>query len=426
MTQPGRMWGTLCLLGTVLLCPRMASAQDVVAQSGGVSGGGNGFKVGDGRLHPYLDLETRLDSGVGYFPAEGSNVDQVSGELSGDVLMHIRPGFRLEVPSPTLALTLNANVDYVLYTGWVTQAAPSASHLQATADFAARFNEEAPVSFVLADLFSRSDRTRTAAVGAGVLSLFNELRASVPIRPGGGAIEITPEVAWKMEFFQSLGTQRPVGCTAGACDPISLETFDYNNVSGGVDARWRFLPKTAVVVDTDFDLRSYFDGTHPEARLLRGMAGLAGLVSPKVAVTAKAGWGQNFGETGGGTFLAHLEATYMMTPTMTFKGGYLRTLEPVSAYGLYRDDRGYVEARTLFGGKLALHGALAYDLLNFQSTATPRSDNLLTADLGADYQFRPWLLGGVGYLLNTRSSSLAGGGLNFNRHEGYLRMTVMY
>ena len=422
MTQPGRMWGTLCLLGMVLLCPLMASAQQEVLPP---SGGGNGLKVGSGRLHPFLDVETRLDSGVGYFPADGAAVDEVSAELSGDVLLHIRPGFRLELPSRTLALSLNANVDYVLYTGLLTERARSASNLQAMADLSARFNEEAPVSFVVANQFARSDRTRTAAVGAGVLSLFNELRASVPIRPGGGAIEITPEVAWKMEFFQSLGTQRPVGCAEGVCDPIALETFDYNNVRGGVDARWRFLPKTAVVVDTDFDLRSYFSGTHPDAKLLRAMAGLAGLVSPKIAVTAKAGWAQNFGTTGGGTFIAHLEGTYMMTPTMTFKGGYLRTLEPVSAYGLYRDDRGYLEARTLFGGKLGLHGTLAYDLLNFQGT-TPRGDNLFSADVGGDYQFRPWLLGGVGYLLTTRSSSVSGSGINFTRHEGYLRMTVSY
>jgi hypothetical protein len=417
----------LCLLGTVLLCPLMASAQEaVVPLSGGANGGGNGLKVGSGRLHPFLDLETRLDSGVGYFSADGASVDEVSGDLSGDLLLHIRPGLRLELPSPTLAISLNANVDYVLYTGWVTERARAASNLQAMADLSARFNEEAPVSFVLSDQFSRSDRTRNAAVGAGVLSLFNELRASVPLRPGGGAIEITPEVAWKMEFFQSLGTQRPLGCAEGSvCDPLALETFDYNNVRGGVDARWRFLPKTAVVVDTDFDLRSYFGGTHPDAQLLRAMAGLAGLVSPKIAVTAKAGWGQNFGTTGGGTFLAHLEGTYMMTPTMTFKGGYLRTLEPVSAYGLYRDDRGYVEARTLYGGKLALHGTLSYDLLNFQGD-TLRSDNLFSVDLGSDYRFRPWLLGGVGYLLNTRSSSMPGAGINFTRHEGYLRMTVSY
>lgn len=426
MTQRGRLWGTLCLLGMVLLCPVMASAQGSMSPLAGQAGG-NGFKVGDGRLHPFLDLETRLDSGVGYFPpSDGSGPGTVSRDLSGELLLHLRPGFVLELPSPKVAIDLTANLDYVLYTGLLTANSSKTSHLQAQADLTARIHEERPVSFVITDHFSRSDRTRTAAVGAGVLSVFNELRASMPIRPGGGAIEVTPELAWAMESFWSLGALPPEGCGDGACDPVSLETFDYHNIQGGVDARWRFLPKTALVVDTDFNLRSYAKGNHPEARLLRAMVGLSGLVTPKVAVTAKAGWGQDFGTTGGGTFITHLEGTYMMSPTLTFKGGYLRSLEPVSAYGLYSDDRGYLEARALYGGKLALRGALSYDYLNYRSATSPRSDNLFTLDMGPDYPIRPWLLGGAGYLLNLRASSVSGPGLNYTRHVAYFRLTVKY
>jgi hypothetical protein len=424
--QPGRVWRALCLWSTVLLCPLMASAQEP-PPAAAPSVGGNGFKVGAGRLHPYLELETRLDSGVGYFPSATAPVPgDLSPDTSSEVLLHIRPGFRLDVPSPRLALHLSGNLDYVLYTGWLTAASSSASHLQARADLSAHLHEQGPVGFVFADQFIRSDRARSPAVGAGVLSLFNELRASMPLRPGGGAIEIIPEVAWAMESFQSFSVLPPAGCTEGVCDPAALETFDYHNVRGSLDGRWRFLPKTAVVLDTDFDLRGYSSGNNPDAKLLRIMGGLAGLVSPKVAVTAKAGWGQDFGTTGGATFLLQLEGTYLMSPTMTFKGGYLRTLEPVSAYGLYRDDRGYVEGRALFGGKLALHGTAALDLLSFLAAATPRDDTVLTVDLGPDYQIRPWLMAGVGYQLNTRSSSSAGSGLNYTRHEGYFRVTATY
>jgi hypothetical protein len=408
-------------MGLVLLCPVLASAQ------GRPGSGGNGIKVGDGRLHPFLDLETRVDSGAGYFPPPGSiGPDVPASDLGGEVIFHIRPGLKLEVPSPKLALNLTAQADYLLYSGWMTPASTNASHLQGMADLSARLNPEGTVGLELTDHFTRSDRTRTAAVGAGVLSLYNEVRLTVPIRPGGGAIELTPEASWAVEFFEALGAERPVGCTESVCDPVAVETFDYSNVRAGLDARWRFLPKTALVLDTDFDLRSYFGGTNPNARLLRAMVGLAGLVSPKVSVTATAGWGQNFGAGGGGTFLARLEGTYLMSPAMTFKGGYVRTLEPVSAYGLFRDDRGYLEARALFGGKLALHGAVAYDLLSFSGATTPRGDNILTVDVGPEYQFAPWLTGAAGYVLNTRSSSAVGAGLNYTRHEGYVRLSVMY
>ena len=111
---------------------------------------------------------------------------------------------------------------------------------------------------------------------------------------------------------------------------------------------------------------------------------------------------------------------------MTFKGGYLRTLNPVAAYGLFQDNRGYAEARALLGGKLVLHGYGALDFLSFSSATQPRSDTVLSLDVGPEYQFKPWLVGAAGYLLTTRSSSVTGAGLNFTRHEAYLRLTLVY
>jgi hypothetical protein len=283
------------------------------------------------------------------------------------------------------------------------------------------------VGFVLADQFIRSDQTRNTALGAGVLSLFNELRASVPIKPGGGAIEVIPKAAWGIEFFSPIGLAIPVGCTEGVCDPATVDAFDYTNLNGGLEARWRFLPKTAVVLDANLDLRSYLQATtSPDALLLRAMAGLAGLVSSKIAVTAKAGWAYNFSAEGGSTLIAQLEGNYLFSPTMTFKGGYARTLNPVASYGLFQDNRGYAEARALFGGKLVMHGYVGADFLSFYDPTRPRSDLLITLDAGPEYQFKPWLVGAAGYLLNSRSSSVTGAGLNFTRHEAYVRVTVVY
>ncbi|MCY1016066.1 hypothetical protein [Pyxidicoccus sp. MSG2] len=388
--------------------------------------GGNGFKVGSGRLHPYFDLETRLDSGVGYFATPVGQEPTPSGispNLSGEFAMHFRPGFRLEVPSSKLALNLNANLDYVLYTGLVTADSGTASHLEGAADLLARLNPDAPLSLEVSDQFVRSDRTRTAAIGAGVLSLFNEARVKMPWRPGGGAVEFTPNAAYAVEFFEPLGATSPVDCTEGVCDPLTADRFDYGNLHFGLEGRWRFLPKTAVVMDTGVDLRSYFNDGSQGATLARALFGVAGLVSPKVAVTAKAGWGQNFAAAGGGTFLAQLEGTYLFSPTLSFKAGYLRTLEPVAAYGLFTDNRGYGEARAIFGGKLTLHAGGAVDFISFTGD---RGDTLVSLDVGPEYQFRPWLSFAAGYMLGSRTSSVTGGGLNYTRHEGYARLSVTY
>src|SRR5690242_5142012 len=103
MKLPGKFWGG-CGVLALLALGGTASAQDAAAASPLL--GGNGIKVGSGRLHPYFDLETRLDSGVGYFaPANGEAAPSgLSPDLSGDFAMHFRPGFKLEVPSSQLAL----------------------------------------------------------------------------------------------------------------------------------------------------------------------------------------------------------------------------------------------------------------------------------------------------------------------------------
>ena len=424
MTQCGNIRWALCALMLAVLGPAR-----VWAQQPPVASGGNGLKVGEGRLHPFLDLEARLDSAVGYFPdLSTQNPNDVVASLSPELVLRVRPGLKLEVPSSKMSLSASAKVEYVRYTGLLTKQSTYGSHVEGAGDLTAHFNPEGSVGFILADQFSRSDQSHNAALGAGVLSLFNEVRASVPIKPGGGAVEITPELGWALEFFQPIGVAIPVGCTEGVCDPTTVDAFDYTNLRAAASARWRFLPKTALVLETNLNLREYLraSNTTPSALLFRAMGGLSGLVSTKIAVVAKAGYGYNFGSSGGSSLIGQLEGNYAFSPLLSFKGGYLRTLDPVASYGLFRDDRGYAEARGLFGGKLVLHGSAAVDFLGFYDAIQPRNDTVLTLELGPDYQIKPWLVGALGYVLSTRSSSVTGAGLNFTRHEAYLRLTLVY
>jgi hypothetical protein len=412
-----------CLLALVALWPVLA-----LGQGSPIGVGGNGLKVGDGRLHPTFDFETRVDSAVGYFPPPGNTAPNVvTDTLSGEALLHIRPGFVLEVPGSSASVDLTGYVDYVHYTGLFTPGSTAVSHIEGLGDLKVTLNRESPVSVEVGDHFERSDRTNSVAIGTGVLSLFNEARLAVPLRPGGGALEVTPQVSWGVEFFKPLGALSPIGCTdARVCDPGQVNSFDYSNLRTSLQGRWRFLPKTAVVVDAQFNYRSYFQSTTPDALLLHATAGVAGLVTPKISVTAKAGWGKDFGAEYGGTVLAQLEASYLMSQTASVKVGYARTLEPVAALRLFRDDRGYLEGQALLGGRLTLRGSSSLDFLSFEGEGS-RKDTIFRLDLGPQYQFERWLIGGVGYLLAIRTSSDANArGLNYTRHEGYLRVTVTY
>lgn len=416
--RPPSKQGTRFLWGAILLSPALVLAQPEVRAHGN-----NGLKLGDARVHPFFDLEGRTDTAAGVFTSRDGTLS-----LQPEFLMHFRPGLRVELPSTNLDLNLTGAVDYVLYTGALTPGSTKASHLEALADFSAGFNKEGAVEVDFADHFSRSDRTTNVAAALGFISLFNEARLGLPIHPGGRALEVIPKVAFAIENFSPLlGSGNNPICPAGStgCDYTAL---NYQNLQGGLEGRWRFLPKTAVIVEGTFDYRTYANGQPAPTKLMKTTAGLAGLVSNKLAVVAKAGYGHDFSGTGARSFLTQLELSYLLTDISTIKVGYLRNVAPVSYYGAYGDDRGYFDARIFMNGHLTLHGYAAFDYFRYYTRLVggSRNDRVGTVDVGPEYEIAKWFVIGAGYMLQTRATQVASPTANFTRHEGYLRLSFTY
>src|SRR5262249_15957383 len=158
-------------------------------------------------------------------------------------------------------------------------------------------------------------------------------------------------------------------------------------------AKWRFLPKTAVLLDGLYNGRSYFSSASasPRANLMKVMAGLAGLLTTRLSVVAKAGWGKDFGPGDGAACLAHAEGTYFLSETANMRGGYVRTLDPIPLYGSMRNDRVFLEARALFGGIFTLRLYAAYDWLFFFNNSN-RLDQAISVDVGPQVAVTPWFL----------------------------------
>jgi hypothetical protein len=383
----------------------------------------NGIKVGEGRLHPYFDYEMHYDSAAGFFDYGGA-----TGVLRPEAIAHFRPGINLDVPMTTSQISLDGNVDYVWYTGWLTPGSSSASRVQAAADGSADFNQGGSVEFDITDHFARSDRTANAGLGVGAISMFNEARAQMPLRPGGRALEIIPNGAFAFESFKSISSMVPAGCDPNDpnCQPSRVSEMNYQNYRLGLDARWRFLPKTALTFESRVDTRDYTSAAvNPSALVLKTAFGLAGLVSPKVATVIKLGWAQDFRNTGLHTIVALAELSYLISETSNVKVGYLRDGQPVPFYGTYRNDRGYLESRFFLIGRMTLHAAAAIDRLSFNS-ASGRNDTLVTVDVGPEYQFTKWLVGAAGYLLGLRSSNFTAASYNYTRNEFFIRATFVY
>ena len=383
----------------------------------------NGIKFGEGRLHPYFDYEMDYDTAAGYFDYGGN-----TGVLRPEAISHFRPGLSLDAPMSKANVTLDANVDYLWYSGLITPGSNNASRLQASADGSATFNQGGAVEFEIADRFARSDRTQNAGLGVGVISLYNEARLQLPVRPGGRALEIIPIGAFAFESFKALSGTAPAGCDPADpnCQPGAIGNLNYQNIEFGLDARWRFLPKTAFTFESRVDTRQYGNSTvNPSALVARGYLGLAGLISAKVATVFKVGWAQDFQSTGLHTVAGRAEINYLMSETGNVKVGVLREGLPVPVYGTFLDNRAYVEANFLMQGKLTLHGYASLDRLSFYSGSN-RADTTATIDLGPEYQLTRWLIGAAGYVLGSRSSTFTAASYNFTRHEAYVRATFIY
>lgn len=385
-----------------------------------------GLKVGDGRLHPFLEVDGRFDSAVGFFErnAAGAPIP------SSDVILHFRPGLKYALQTPSTMVDFMGSGEYLLFTGLLSPSTNRLSRFHANVGIDARFNTDGPVEVQVGDTLARSDRTQNATVGVGVISLFNNASLAVPIHPGGRALEVTPKVSWAVEFFEPLLTGLVEGCPAETdvtCNPSLVSQMNYSNVHFGLNGRWKFLPKTAVVLDAGFDLRTYFtSAANRPGSVLRVQAGMVGLISPRIGVTLMAGYGGDFAGSNLHTVIGHAELAYTVSERTRVSAGYLRTAVPVPALGVMTDDRGYLRGGlSVLGGRLVLNAQLSADLYTFISQV-PRSDVMVSALVGPTVYITSWFDVGASYSLGLRTSSAAVTTLNFVRHEATLRLNLHY
>ena len=178
-----------------------------LALGGAAFAEGNGFKFGDARLHPFLDIEGRYDSAAFVANTGGGS----SSTIVGDLILHFRPGLKLDIPSPMFALTLNGNVEYLLYTGVVNSGTRNLSHVAADADLDIGVNREGQFGVDIGDHFSRTDRvTSNPSIQSGYLSLTNDARLKLNIRPYAGAITISPGYHFIVDTFSCIMSGDPL------------------------------------------------------------------------------------------------------------------------------------------------------------------------------------------------------------------------
>ena len=126
-----------------------------------------GLKIGDGRLHPFLDVGATFDSAVGYFNRNSAGTAILSPELIFD----FRGGARFDLQTNSTAIGFNGALEYLFYSGLLSPSSRALSRFQANVGLETAFNKDGAVEVGLGDNFLRSDRTQNPVIGVGVLSL---------------------------------------------------------------------------------------------------------------------------------------------------------------------------------------------------------------------------------------------------------------
>ncbi|MBS2027977.1 MAG: outer membrane beta-barrel protein [Deltaproteobacteria bacterium] len=409
----------LLLCGALVLAaaPRAAQADE------------NGLKIGDGRLHPYFDLETVYDTAA---QLQLNNDGTASGV--GDFIFHFRPGIKLDIPSPNLSINLGAALEYLVYAGLSTGTASSLDRLQTECNLDLGILRGSIVSFDLGDHLTRSNQTTDVGLPFGALSLYNDARAAITIAPGGGSLTISPGYHFMVEGFSALGN---ITNTSGnSAVPSDLSALNYIQHRITLENRWRFLPKTAVLLDGEYNIRNYNSdvgtaGTgNVNINYVKATTGVTGLVTPHFSTVLRLGWAVDTAAGSFNSIIGQLEGTYLANETSQVRLGFLRNFEPVSfPYVSYEDDRGYLQGRLGAFGRLTVNAQVMVDYLGFRG-GQARNDLVFTAGAGADFEVTRWFIVSAGDSFTTRASDLKGdpidAGLNLSSDQVYLRLTFIY
>ncbi|HEY0868658.1 MAG TPA: outer membrane beta-barrel protein [Fimbriimonas sp.] len=418
-TNGRRLARTLATLVPLAAC---IVAADASAQMSTVrTAGDNGIKVGSGRLHPLLGFETRYDSFVGLSQEAPAGT---AAEGIGDMILHVKPGLELDIPSDTLRVGARFLLDYNAYMGQTESWTTDLTKTRASFDFDALVNPKGDAKVGFTERFARTDINTNLALPVLTVSDRNDAGVYLDLTPGGGALLVRPAYTNTYEHFN-----------ARSGDDQLTNLFDYMQHTAGLTLGYKLQPQTALLLDAAVGIRNYeredskkFDNTS-----LRVTAGFSGLLAPKVALLAKAGFGRQFessdapDETEGFTgFIGQLELGYLYSETTQVRVGYARSFEPTPSTGLnYTDDRIYLSAKARMAEQLLLHAGVSYDMIDFPQR-TGDADRMLGFSLGPDWEFNSVITAGLSYIFTQRASDVKVAGYEYDRHEVGAHVVAYY
>jgi hypothetical protein len=423
----------------VLASARIAGAQEATIGYQGLpqkaaGESATGINVAEGMLlHVGAGAEAGYDSNVFYGNSSNPGGVTSSGIIRTTAFAELTNSSRTAGAPAGLSFDVRGGLTYRRYTSDNPNVARYRDAFQPGAGLSLGYGT-GRLSFQLTDAFTRiEDPPYANSSGSPLARDSNMATAEMRFAPGGGRINTLLRYTNIVDVFESS----QFAYASSVMHQLML------------DVSWKWLPKTAIFVQANQSYVTYLNADTKgkvSSFPLHVIAGLRGLITPKLSVNLSVGYSNAFYSSGattsgvwGSTFV---EAQATLTPTMMSRilVGYHHDFanSVISAY--YYDDSVYASYVQQLGGRLAFDLSARvshrqYQGLLFDTTGT-RTDNFLNLGATLDYFIRNWIYAGVGYSLLANisdyrlpvapNSAMPGDSVEYTKHQVFARLGVTY
>lgn len=391
----------LCLMGVSSTAIAQSSGSSVQvprpAAGVGVNMGSisknRGLRSGDFTLLPSVTLDGHYDTNVFNGNDEENNIPLAAASLRITPRLSLNNGKETEVQ-----FKFDATGDIRLYVDENTRI-DRLTAFGGNADLAVDFAARRAISLSVFNNFSRALRPNNWETTATLNRINNQVGARVSFHPGE-----TPE-------------RRPLEISLlGAYVIDEFEDFQFGDtttVRSRLTGSWRFLPRTAAVLDAGWDFRSFGSASAftTNSTPWRVQGGLAGALTSRVTFRLTAGWANSMHDSGASfnSVIGNVSLGYSPSSTTFLSVGYSRDFQQ-AYYGNFIDaNRGSVSLQQRFGNLMEVTGwfNFTYGLYgefrdipaNTKVTQANRKDYMLDAGLRATIEVSRLIGVQIGYRL---------------------------
>lgn len=367
-----------------------------------------GLHSGDFTLHPAMATQVHYDSNV----FNGNESEQSKPRAATSLRLMPRLGLANDQIS-NLAFAFTSAGDVRLYLGSENKAIQQLTGVGGSAGLNVTLGGRKPLSLTVFDNFSRQLRANNWEILTGLNRNTNDVGARVEFHPGDIPERRPFNVALSGQYTKDMYDEFKAG--------------DTDTIRSRLTGSWKFLPKTAALLDVGWDFR-YYANTLLSSRALsynskpfRARVGLAGALTKRISVEATGGWGMS-NHIGGDSFSSYLATAsvgFRPSETTRMLVGYTHDFRD-AYYGNFVDfHRGSITLRqrfgsildisALFGVSYGMYGTYGADSLKIAKMAIElstanRKDVALEGSVVANFDVARWFAMDLGYHLRAIST----------------------